>query len=374
MNDMSREKLSEAIKLKGQAVKDDPRLCEALLTDLCGGGSKRHIKALSAAVAAKVVADLGNTSSVLPIEARITQYARRLYDDFGFDEELARWAVESWALALGVWKETVPITPTRKVATPPQPEQKSKPQTIVSMSTNDLLTIAPGVTINLIRIPAGQFVMGSASSSHENEKPQHKVTLDEYWLGKYPVTNAEYAVCAQAKGLNWTMPRGKENHPVVEVNWDDAVAFCAWATQLTGRQVGLPTEAQWEKAARGADERMYPWGNEAPDKTRCNFNREVGDTTPVGKYSPKGDSPYGAVDMAGNVWEWVADWYDESYYAKSPASNPQGTASGQYRVVRSGSWLNTSNVARAAVRNWLGPTNRYVSVGCRVVVASAPVS
>ena len=352
MNDNSREKLSEAIKLKGQAVKDDARLCEALLTDLCGGGSKRHIKALSAVVAAKVVADLASTSSVLPIEARITQYAKRLYDDYGFDEELARWAVESWAIALGVWKETVPITPTT--------------------GTNDLLTLAPEVTINLIRIPAGEFLMGS--DAYPDEKPQHKVTLDEYWLGKYPVTNTQYGVYAQASGLAWSMPSGKEQHPVVNVSWEDAAAFCAWATRSTGRQVKLPTEAQWEKAARGADGRKYPWGNEAPDKTRCNFNGEVGGTTPVGKYSPKGDSPYGAADMAGNVWEWVADWYDRSYYAKSPASNPQGPASGSGRVVRGGSWYFDHGYARAAYRNRNDAFPRNFDFGFRVVVASAPVS
>ena len=127
----------------------------------------------------------------------------------------------------------------------------------------------------------------------------------------------------EVQGAYWQHPRGsgsdvtrKANHPVMLVSWDDALAFCQWASQATRQTVRLLTEAKWEKAARGPVEaacpdRLYPWGNERPDKTRCNFDYNVKGTTPVGQYSPRGDSPYGCADMAGNVWEWVADWYDE---------------------------------------------------------------
>ncbi len=100
------------------------------------------------------------------------------------------------------------------------------------------------------------------------------------------------------------------------VSWDDAVAFCSWLTQASSRDIRLPTEAQWEKAARGTNGNLYPWGNQPPDDVRCNFNMNVGDTTPIGTYSPDGDSPYGCADMAGNVWEWCADWLDEKAYER----------------------------------------------------------
>ena len=197
--------------------------------------------------------------------------------------------------------------------------------------------------------------------------------LDEYMIGKYAVTNVQYSIYAQAKGLEWAMPPGKVNHPVVNVGWDDAVAFCVWVSETTGRQVHLPTEAQWEKAARGTDGREYPWGNEVPNANLANFDWNVNDTTEVGKYSPAGDSPYGLADMAGNVWEWTADWYSDTYYASSPASNPQGPTTGQYRVLRGGGWGFNSSGVRAAFRVGSEPTIRRDYGGFRVVV-SAPVS
>lgn len=165
--------------------------------------------------------------------------------------------------------------------------------------------------------------MGSSDAdkdAEDNEKPQHQVTLQEYWIGKYPVTVAQFAAFVRVTGYvteaekrdgdyTWKhpYPGGREvqdiqEHPVTEVTWEDAQAFCRWAARVTGRGVRLPSEAEWQKAYSGTDARSYPWGDDPLDDSRCNY---TGRTSPVGQYSPRGDSPYGCADMAGNVWEWV---------------------------------------------------------------------
>jgi formylglycine-generating enzyme required for sulfatase activity/serine/threonine protein kinase len=236
--------------------------------------------------------------------------------------------------------------------------------------------LADGVEMELVRVGAGEFLMGSDpkrdSLAYGDEQPQRRVHLEEYWMGRYPVTNAQYQafVAATGKGApsHWSegnIPKGKETHPVVEVNWDDAAAFCEWASRLAGVEIRLPTEAEWEKAARGTDGRIYPWGDERPDSERCNFDDHLGDTTPVGRYSPAGDSPYGCADMAGNVWEWVSDWYDEDYYKNSPRENPAGPATGSSRVLRGGSWFINVRGVRSAYRGWNDPDFRNDLVGFR---------
>ena len=198
-------------------------------------------------------------------------------------------------------------------------------------------------------VPAGEFTMGSASGGSD-EKPVHTVYLDAFYIGKYEVTNAQWNAYAQA---TWESTKsGPDDHPVVNVTWFDAHDYCSWAGMR------LPTEAEWEKAARGMDGRTYPWG-EGIDGNKANYN-DSGDpfdngTTPVGYY-PSGVSPYGAYDMAGNVWEWVADRYDSGYYASSPSRNPQGPSSGTFRVLRGGSWFNSVHRLRAAARNGNSPS------------------
>ncbi len=176
----------------------------------------------------------------------------------------------------------------------------------------------------------------------DDEQPQHRLTLPEFYIGKYPVTNEQYAAFVKATGQaaprhwkNGQIPAGKENHPVVNVSWRDAVAFCRWLSQASGKSLRLPTEAEWEKAARGRDGRIYPWGNQPPTKELCNFGGNVGDTTPVGQY-PAGASPCGALDMAGNVWEWTGSLYRPYPYQPEDGRNsPDGEGP---RVVRGGSW------------------------------------
>lgn len=214
----------------------------------------------------------------------------------------------------------------------------------------------------MVLVPAGEFTMGAIEdekNAQDHERPAHSVYLDTFSIDQYEVTTTRYAKFFQqtnrATPEYWSerVLQRHGNKPVVGVDWNDATAYCAWA----GKR--LPTEAEWEKAARGTDQRVYPWGNQAPTEQRANFNR--GDhfnyamLTDVGSYE-QGKSPYGVYDMAGNVWEWTADWYDEHYYSKSPGRNPKGPSSGEYRVRRGGSWANHPDDVRSAVRYFQSPT------------------
>ena len=262
-----------------------------------------------------------------------------------------------------------------QTATPPatgRPGPSPRAQIVASPSAaadSAALALAPGVTMKLVYIPPGQFTMGSAPNepgAAENEQPQHKVMLDAYLIGRYDVTNAQYAAFAQATGRSFHIPAGKADHPVVQVSWDDAVAFCQWASRTSGREVRLPTEAQWEKAARGIKYLRYPWGSAAPDAAHLNSNNNVGDTTPVGYYSPAGDSPYQAADMAGNVWQWTSSLLRPYPYRADDGR--ESTASRDSRVLRGGSYADDAVLARSAVRNASLPNYRSDAVGFRVAV------
>ena len=156
-----------------------------------------------------------------------------------------------------------------------------------------------------------------------------------------------------------------ENHPIVGISWNDAKAYCDWLSREKNLTFKLPTEAQWEKAARGADGRKYPWGNNEPDGTLANFDMKNGKISPVDSY-PDGASPYGLLDMAGNVWEWCNDWYGDDYYKNSPKDNPTGTKSGALRVIRGGSWGSDARYLRCAVRYLDRPSVRYNYLGFRL--------
>lgn len=231
----------------------------------------------------------------------------------------------------------------------------------------------------MVLIPAGSFTMGS-DDGEPNEKPVHKVYLNEFYIDKYEVTTSRYANFLEATGgekpFKWNDVTFREDgdRPVVGVNWHEAQAYCRWA----GKR--LLTEAEWEKASRETDGRTYPWGNEEPTADRGNFNqglrwRGYATLTVVGSFK-SGKSPFGVFDLAGNVSEWTADWYDPSYYQSSPVFNPTGPAMtekaepyslefSRRKVVRGASWVSGPKGMRSAYRVGSAPKNRHGDVGFR---------
>ncbi len=271
----------------------------------------------------------------------------------------------------------------------------------------------------LIKIPAGEVFIGSTREKiekllkrfHKIEKellereiPQHKVYLPKYFIGKYPVTNKEFAVFVKetgykttaeeqgsgfvfapefkkVKGANWQHPFGpksninnKANHPVVQVSWYDATEYCKWLSLKTNKKYRLPTEAEWEKAARGTDKRTFPWGNNWKPKI-CNVEYRIKNTTPVGKFSPASDSPYGCADMCGNVFEWtsttigsVKPWPSKYKYPYNSNDGRENPTLKTRRVGRGGSYSRGEAFCRTAFRFADLPTDRYSAQGFRVAL------
>ncbi len=243
------------------------------------------------------------------------------------------------------------------------------------------------IMLDLVCIPAGEFLMGSDATrdqhAQDDEFPLHRVYLPEYYISRQPITNLQYAAFVEATGsaapqswIEGSLPPGKEKHPVVTVLWRDALAFCAWLGEATVRAIRLPTEAEWEKAARGTDGRIYPWGDGPPDETLCNFDGKVGDTTPAGRYSPQGDSPCDCADMAGNVWEWCQSKYRPYPYPAGdgredlqPDGDLEGSRAYDRRVVRGGAFIYDQRDVRCAVRYRSNPNHWDWHGGFRVVLA-----
>lgn len=228
-------------------------------------------------------------------------------------------------------------------------------------------------------VPAGSFSMGYGNTDiadqDTGETTVHTVNISAFYMDKYEVINAFYKACVDSGNcqppVNTSAYDNQSfaDYPVVYVNWDMANAYCSW------RNARLPTEAEWEKAARGTDGRIYPWGNNSPDSTRANFNNQGG-AIRVGNYE-NGKSPYGIYDMAGNVWEWVSDWFQTNYYAtlSNNVSDPQGPDSPDNdtgRVIRGGAWFNTGKSIRSTLRNYIDPSLAHPFVGFRCARSAAP--
>lgn len=231
----------------------------------------------------------------------------------------------------------------------------------------------------LVFIPAGTFVMGSTEKdkgASDSEKPHHGLELLDFSMGRYEVTNAEYQLFVQEtshpRPPGWTggrFPEGKGAHPVVNVTWRDAIAYCKWLSQKTGKSFTLPSEAEWEKAARGMEGRIYPWGDTFVPNRLNSKNGGPGETTPVGQYSPGGDSPFGVVDMAGNVWEWTRSLSRDYEYV--PTDGREDLEAPGPRVLRGGSYAVLPKNARCAARLPMAPENRGDRIGFRVALKPA---
>jgi formylglycine-generating enzyme required for sulfatase activity len=279
--------------------------------------------------------------------------------------------------------KAAPAAPPSRSVSAPEPKPGDK-----------RILSAASVDFTFVYVPAGPFIMGS--EEYDEEKPIHTFQTDAFWLLQTPVTNAHYRPFVDAGGYNkqeWWTPTGwqwrakekltaprywqdkkwnEAKQPVVGVSWYEALAFANWLAQTTGTAIRLPREAEWEKGARGEKGLKYPWGDQSPTDELCNFNNKVGKTTPVDRY-PKGASPYGALDMAGNVWEWTATKWLENYenYVTLVDNNPEADA-GARRVVRGGAWDNFQYNVRAADRPSYTPVLGTRNLGFRVVVSVAP--
>ena len=289
--------------------------------------------------------------------------------------------------------ETVQV-PTKQATVPPVPIQPRKPGRTTTRRNTDITTttmpktLTPSVPLGMVLIPAGEFQMGSGENY--DEQPVHTAYIDAFYMDKYEVTNAEYKAFVNANpqwrkerilsvyhdgdylkhwnGNNY--PSGKGDHPVTYVSWYAAMAYTNW----TGKR--LPTEAEWEKAARGGlIAKKYPWGNSI-DSAKANYNKNTGDTISIGQYAP---NAYGLYDMSGNVAEWCLDAYDQDFYTNASRQNPIADAnvlsvktnfskvSNGPRVLRGGSWSQLSQYVRVADRTKAAPTLSYFGAGFRCV-------
>jgi formylglycine-generating enzyme required for sulfatase activity len=222
-------------------------------------------------------------------------------------------------------------------------------------------------------IPEGDFLMGW-DGGRDDEKPAHRVWVDAFELAAHQTTNADYAQFLEATGhprpLLWDDPNfNNPAQPVVAVSWFDALAYCEWLSRALGKSFRLPTEAEWERAARGGVEgSLYPWGNAAPDELPDYARRWKSGPEPVGLYAPNAYGLYnlGDNDLGDNVHEWCSDWYDASYYAMSPERNPRGPLTGSRRASRGGSWRHHIKVTRTAARSSIPPEFKYADYGFRI--------
>ena len=375
MNDLPRQKLQFILSQYGRSICDEPKRCEGMLKDLCNGECKREITVLIGALRENVAKELLAQSATLPIEAIAPKLTRRLYDDLGIAEEFAQWAVETWALALGLLAAPLPTFTLKK--TSHQTSEVSKTSEVLTLPFT--VDLGKGVTLELLAIAGGTFLMGAPNSekdSYDSERPQHRVTLQPFYMGKYPVTQAQWQA---VMGSNPSYFKGNDR-PVEQVSWHDAQAFLKNFRSLgdfgnlTPR---LPTEAEWEYACRAGTTTPFYFGETiSADQANYNGNYTYGkgkqgvyreQTTDVGSFPP---NAFGLCDMHGNVWEWQSDsWHDNYNGAPTDGSIWGSLDDGKAKLLRGGGWGDYPDNCRSASRGRYLPDNQYGGLGLRVVVA-----
>jgi len=257
----------------------------------------------------------------------------------GFSPDGTLLATAGWGDVLRLWRVPEETTGAASIMEEPEVEEPIIEDKQVAGVGDQMTNSVDGAS--MVYVPEGEFLMGTdhgwETDGVKCDGPEHTVYLDAFWIYQHEVTNDEYRACVDSGGctapdtVTYYSDPAYNDHPVVHVDWFDANSYCLWAG---GR---LPTDAEWEKAARGTDGREYPWGNQKPTCNLANYKDCVGGTSPVGSY-PSGASPFGVLDMAGNVGEWVADWYEDGYYSRSPDKNPTGPENGTHKSIRSASW------------------------------------
>lgn len=386
------EKLEKILNASGQG-EAETRAKVLLLLGICyekliqGDKARKYYSGLKEMLAKGVIRQVPSLPGIDPASFSIYREIFSEESFFSFKEPVA---------VAEVIKNNVVHAP-RKSSEEKKKEKKKKKfpyllviGTVVVIGTAAVLLFAgrkgdnkpPFPEIEWVHIPAGDFLMGDNFVEGEaDEQPVHNVYLDEYYISKYEISSEQYNWFCEDTGRTCPLQGnavrnayvGESNFPVIRVSRFDAQAFCDWLSQREGKKIKLPTEAQWEKAARGTDQRRYPWGSASPD---CGIANYLGCTGYEGYPSsidrvdnyPFGKSPYGVYNMAGNVWEWCRDRYSDSYYLVSPKKNPSGPGDGAYYVMRGGSIATATDQLRSANRDHKSPHHAQHDVGFRVVI------
>jgi formylglycine-generating enzyme required for sulfatase activity len=370
VNGLPRQKLRELIVQYGRSLCDDPRRCEALLKDYCGQ-YKREIFVLVNALKNRVAEDLNNTSAGVPPALVVGRLIQRLEDELGLAENAARWAVETWALALGIMPVESVEQPRPALETPRPPVAPLAPSSLKPFTVfrDQLRDGSDGPA--MIVIPAGEFWMGSPESEQgrDNDEYRHRVRVLSFAIGQYPITFEEYDRFCTATDREKPSDSGwgRDSRPVINVSWHDAIEYAEWLSKarLYRQRYRLPTEAEWEYAARAGTQTAYWWGKELGyNQANCNGSGSHWSgkqTAPVGSFQP---NPWGLYDTVGNVREWTGSLYQEKY--DGAETRCVGKDEVGLRAARGGSWSDEPMWARSAYRNKFAPISRYFTLGFRL--------
>lgn len=408
LNEHPRQQLQALITQFGRTVCDDPKRCEAMLRDLCPE-YRRETNLLIAALKERVVADLLKKQSSMPVAVQLNQLAQRMHDNLGIVDQFAFWAVESWALALGLIQQPgqpqIARTANSNSVTPAliQTQQQnlakvasfnrftsslaklfSSPEKEKTISAP---TLYPAIffhdkfrngkpAIKMVRISGGSFMMGSpySETGRYTIEREHEITVKDFVMGQYAVSFTEYDLFVKATSGRKPADNGwgRGLRPVINVSWRDALSYAAWLSEQTGFSYRLPTEAEWEYACRAGTSTPFSTG-EFISTEQANFNGSLdyGIETQIGQHRKQtveagsfAANQFGLYDMHGNVWEWTASSYSENYNGEeSRCFDPNVDT---YRMLRGGSWVNTKRSVRSASRIRRDANDRADFIGFRL--------